>query len=105
MTKQEIDILHDSFCKIKEYVNKYRKNNYRVQLRFIDELLNSLEEESTNDNKQENNIVYFYSILYPPYGGLSDFYIPHSDYKTRIKLNKPLNEINDRVWAIMKLYI
>ena len=85
-------------------MNKYGKNNYRVQLGFIDELLNSLEEDGTNDNKQEK-IVYYYSILYPPYGGLSDFYIPHSDYKTRIELNKPLKEMNDRVWEIMKQYM
>ena len=104
MTKQEIDILHDSFCEIKKYVNKYGKNNYRIQLKFIDELLNILKEESANDNKQEK-IVYYYSILYPPYGGLSDFYIPHSNYKNRIELNKPLKEMNDRVWEIMKQYM
>lgn len=36
---------------------------------------------------------------------LKEFYIHHDNYGERLKLNKPLDEVNHALWEIMKKYL
>lgn len=42
--------------------------------------------------------------LYPPRGGLSDFSIWKDDPLEREKANEPLEDVQDKIWDILKEY-
>ncbi len=40
--------------------------------------------------------------IYPSRGGLTDFYIWKDAPKERIRLNKPISELNDKLWGLYR---
>jgi len=41
------------------------------------------------------------NTLYPPRGGLSDFFIWPNDFSERVRLNGTLNNIEENIWRIL----
>ena len=40
-------------------------------------------------------------ILYPPRGGLSDFFVWKNDYLERLKINEEIEAYNNRLWELL----
>lgn len=103
MEEMELKKIKELFMQLSRIVRKYGKSQYRIQLESIDHILECIESDITLDQK----IAYIlrkYKLLYPPYGGLSEFYIHSDDFKERLRLNEPLDKINDELWQILKEY-
>ncbi len=64
-------------------------------------LLDSLLQNSDENNSLGLDLKRVIRNLYPPRGGLSDFYIWNDDEDTRIKVNMPLSNIEDELWKIL----
>lgn len=104
MSENELNNLKDLFIMLKELVKMYGGKHYIIQFDIIENIIDCINSDLPDSEKSEY-IIRNYKNLYPPYGGLSDFYIQHDSYEERLKLNKPLDEINDQLWSIMKKYI
>ena len=104
MSESELNILYDRFVKLRELLKLYGGKYYIIQYRVIEHIIACIKSDLPYDDK-EKYLVRNYKNLYPANGGLSDFYIQHDNYEERLKLNKPLDEINETLWSIMKDYI
>ncbi|GAF10941.1 hypothetical protein JCM19046_4891 [Bacillus sp. JCM 19046] len=83
----------------------YGKGEVDSQIREINHILNYIGRSATTSVKgreQLEQIEEWHNLLYPPRGGLSEFFIWSSDYDQRIILNQPLEEIEKEIWVLLK---
>lgn len=104
MSGDELKNLIEPFIRLKELVKMYGGKHYKIQIGIIENIINCIHSDLSDYEKSEY-VIRRYKNLFPPYGGLSDFYIHHDSYDERLKLNKPLDEINDKLWSIIKKYV
>jgi len=104
MSEKELKNVQELFIKLRDLLIVYGGKYYRIQLNIIEDIIDCVKSHWDNDKKTEY-ILKKYKRLYSPQGGLSDFYIHHEDYEERLRLNKPLDEINDSLWNLIKQYI
>lgn len=104
MNETEFKILYEQLDKLKELLKVYGGKYYRSQYGIIENMIECIKSDLSCDDK-EKYIVRNYKNLYPANGRLSDFYIHHDNYDERLKLNKPLDEINKTLWDIMKNHV
>ena len=104
MSESEFNILYDQLERLKDLIKVYGGKYYRIQYGIIENILDCIKSDLSCDDKEEY-IIRNYQKLYPANGGLSDFYIKHDNYEERLKLNKPLDKINETIWGIIKNYL
>ncbi|MGF2715287.1 hypothetical protein [Bacillus mycoides] len=84
--------------------NKKGDIDYQIsEVRYVINILN----ECPNNNNIDfddviNEIKLIYSNLYPPSGGISDFFIWKADFNERVKANGPLGRIGDELGEMLK---
>lgn len=104
MDEDVLKNLKEPFINLKELVKIYGEKHYRIQIGIIEGIIDCINSD-LSDNEKSEYVIRNYKNLFPPNGGLSDFYIHHDSYDERLKLNKPLDEINDKLWSIIKKYV
>ncbi|MHC5218144.1 hypothetical protein ACYSNR_15900 [Enterococcus sp. LJL128] len=75
------------------------KINYQIQkLRDINEIIDSdmssSEKKEMLRNMSEN--------IYPPQGGLTDFYVWDNDSSKRIEIKQSISALNNKLWNLIK---
>lgn len=104
--KLTIDNLEKLFSELIVILEANEKGNIDYQIsevRYVIKLLNKcidnnyIESESVTDE-----IKSIYNNLYPPRGGLSDFFIWKEDFAERVKANEHLGRIGDELWKMLK---
>jgi hypothetical protein len=77
--------------------------NFAVkELRYVTDLLtNCIGDEGNCDEKTLEEVKSIYKSLYPPHGGLTDFFIWREDFDERKKLNDFLDKISDELWKLL----
>jgi hypothetical protein len=68
---------------------------------MIDVLTNNLKKDNICDKKVLEEIKEIYKGLYPPHGGLTDFFIWRDDIEERRKENHCLDRISDELWNML----
>ena len=83
------------------YLEKYNDGEINYQ---ISELKRAIEIISSNESNSTKiyEIALIQKNIYPPRDGLSDFYVWKNDEKERISINKPISELGDRLWSLLK---
>lgn len=78
--------------------------DYQIsEVKYVIKLLNQCIDDNYVDlDSVINEIKSIYKNLYPPRGGLSEFFIWKADFDERIKANEPLGKIGDELWRILK---
>lgn len=104
MTDREFEEIKRLFQELYNVLSKYGKGQYNIQLNIIKRILECIDSE-IDEKAKENYILRNYNNLYPAKGGLSDFYIQDEEFGERLKLNAPLDRINDTLWRIIKKYL
>lgn len=104
MTVKEFGELKTLLFKMYELIHAYGENEYNIQKKMILDIIKCIESDM-NSNEKKNYIVCAYKNLFPPRGGLSEFYIENENFDTRVLLNKPIDEIKENLWHIMKKYV
>lgn len=78
--------------------------DYQIsEVKYVIKLLNKCIDNNYVDlDSVINEIKSIYKNLYPPRGGLSEFFIWKADFDERVKANEPLEKIGDELWKILK---
>lgn len=95
----KIDTLKIQYVILLENLIKYGDDSNNPQISTIKLILDKL--DSCVDNASLEEIRKLNNSLYPPRGGLGEFYIWDSDYDKRMKLNEPIDKAKDITWNIL----
>ncbi|HEX9060220.1 MAG TPA: hypothetical protein VF941_08560 [Clostridia bacterium] len=77
----------------------YAKGTLANMIKVITDILNS--PDSINLKEVFDEIIERYKGLYPPRGGLTEFFIWRDNFDDRVKANKPLNDIKEAIKSII----
>lgn len=99
--ESELKIL---FNELLIFMEKHGGNNRNIntQRKKIHIILNILYCNDIDYNEKFLRVEKEYKRLLIPRDGLSEFYIPSNDFEERIKFNKALDEIKNRLWQIFR---
>ncbi|MBC2370116.1 hypothetical protein HBP99_15910 [Listeria booriae] len=101
---EELNTLDKLFSELLAIVKKNGGSEYISQISTIESILSCLRDNEFTDTSKMEYVVSRHRELYPPRGGLSEFFIWDNDFQTRKRLNKPLDTVRDDIWAILKKY-
>ncbi|PQZ47044.1 hypothetical protein CQZ94_29090 [Bacillus sp. MYb209] len=105
-SKLVIDKLEKSFSELGVILEGNKKCDIDYQISAVIYVINILNECQNNNyidfDDVINEIKLIYSNLYPPRGGLSDFFIWKADFNERVKANEPLGRIGDELGEMLK---
>ncbi|MEH7225523.1 hypothetical protein V7112_17075 [Bacillus sp. JJ1566] len=78
--------------------------NYHIsEIKYAIQLINNCIENDYADSIDViNELKNIQQKIYPPRGGLSDFFIWKSDYEERIKANEPFEKLSDELWQLLQ---
>lgn len=81
-------------------LNSYNNGQITYPISQLDEILRIIHSNDSKETK-EHKIRNIVESLYPSIGGLTDFHVWVEDEKERIRINKPISELNDRLWELV----
>lgn len=85
---------------LKSMLTKYDNGLMTYQISQLEEIRRIIHSNDSKETK-EHKIRNIVESLYPSSGGLTDFHVWVEDEKERIRINKPISELNDRLWEIV----
>ncbi|EUJ53504.1 hypothetical protein [Listeria fleischmannii] len=94
----EIEITIQKLLPLLEKYNDGRINYQIKELKFLKELLRS----DAKENEKNSELRQASKSLFPPQGGLTDFYVWKEDGSERIALNKPIDELTNLLWNLIR---
>lgn len=97
----KIQSIENTVADLLTILKKYNNGNISYQIDRLEEILNIIKSNESSDVK-ERTIIALVESIYPSRGGLTDFYVWKEDAKERIEINKPISELNDRLWNLVK---
>ncbi|GLV66925.1 hypothetical protein Bmyc01_55940 [Bacillus mycoides] len=105
-SKLVIDKLEKLFSELGVILEGNKKGDIDYQISEVRYVINILNECQNNNyidfDDVINEIKLTYSNLYPPRGGLSDFFIWKADFNERVRANEPLGRIGDELGGMLK---
>lgn len=104
MTEQELSRLREICIQLRKTIQKYGEKYYLSQIKALYDIVQCIDADM-DEKEKTKYILDRYRVLYPPHGGLSEFYIQDDDFATRLKLNEPLDALKEDLWKIIKSYI
>lgn len=102
----KIESLIGLYSNLYKILKKYGQGEIDSQTRVvkqIHEFLISLSSSIGNEEQHINEVRKMHESLFPPRGGLSDFFIWSNDYDERIQLNEPLENVKKEIHDIWNL--
>ncbi|RFB15383.1 hypothetical protein DZB84_13345 [Bacillus sp. HNG] len=78
--------------------------NYQIsEIRYVLQLMEHCIENKYEDSQITlDEIKIVHQKIYPPRGGLSDFFIWHPVYEERVRLNEPFEKISYGLWKLLQ---
>lgn len=104
MTAKDMEIIKENIICLGKIVNTYGKGRYNSQLSIMQDIIFCIDADISEENKQKY-IVSRYELLFPPSGGLSDFFIHHDNFEKRKELNIPLENAENNLWNVIRKYV
>ncbi|MGG5342512.1 hypothetical protein [Enterococcus sp. AZ192] len=95
----KISILKTQYQVLLESLILYGDASNNPQISTIKLILDKL--DKCNDIDYLEEIRKLNDSLYPPRGGLGEFYIWDNDYDKRILINEPIDKAKDITWDIL----
>ncbi|MED1601773.1 hypothetical protein [Alkalihalophilus marmarensis] len=83
-------------------LKRYDNGQINYQIGQLEEIL-TIVKSNNSDEQKKREINLIVDNLYPSRGGLTDFNVWKEDAKERIRINKPISELNDRLWNLVKV--
>lgn len=80
----------------------YARNELRNNIRLIETVFGSAPNQA-DLNEILTEIKESYQRMYPPRGGLTEFFIWREDFDQRLRANQPLDRIKDELKVILKV--
>lgn len=85
-------------------MERHGKGEVDSQINSVKDIINyinNIEYKKLKTEKHVKKIKEMHKTLFPPRGGLSDFFIWSNDYDERIRLNEPLDKVRKEIWEIL----
>lgn len=102
MNNIDMKELRSLFEELMLIVEKYGDSTIINQKRILASILDIIESNSIDYDKNFIDIQRQYEKLYPARGGLSEFFIWKDDFQESKAINEPLSKIRNRLWEIFK---
>lgn len=99
----KINLLEELYRELKSMLEKHGKHEVDPQIFRIDNIITFLSKlDKTNIDPQAfEELKRMHNALYPPRGGLSDFFIWSNDFEERVRLNESLDRVQNEIWHIL----
>ncbi|EUJ43395.1 hypothetical protein HB825_05305 [Listeria booriae] len=96
----KLDLLKEQYLVILKEMTRYGSSSNRPQIRQIKNILEFIDDVKNGEITDEvfEELRRMNDSLYPPHGGLGEFYIWADDFDERMKLNEPLDKARDFTW-------
>ncbi|MBC1317293.1 hypothetical protein [Listeria booriae] len=96
----KLDLLKEQYLVILKEMTRYGSSSNRPQIRQIKNILEFIDDVKNGEITDEvfEELRRMNDSLYPPHGGLGEFYIWADDFDERMKLNEPLDKASDFTW-------
>ncbi|MDM5188377.1 hypothetical protein QUF99_13930 [Bacillus sp. DX4.1] len=105
-SKLVIDKLEKLFSELSVILEENSKGDIDYQISEVRYVINILNECQNNNYIDSDDVIkeikLIHNNLYPPRGGLSDFFIWKADFNERVKANESLERIGDALWGMLK---
>jgi hypothetical protein len=97
------ETLKRSYINLLEILEKHGRGEIDIQIRQVRHILDFLINISSKEDEEEiiSEVRKMHESLFPPRGGLSDFFIWSNDYDERIRLNEPLENVRKEIYNIL----
>ncbi|WP_078577824.1 hypothetical protein [Salipaludibacillus agaradhaerens] len=93
--------IENTVIQLLSLLKQYNNGQIYHQIDILKEILDVINSNESDESKKER-VKGLIDNLYPVRGGLTDFHIWNEDEKERIKVNKSLSELNDKLWYLSK---
>lgn len=101
-----IDKLEELFSDLLVILESNSNNDIEYQISMVRYIIRLLKQCINNHYLDSNNVINeirsLHKKIYPPRGGLSDFFIWREDFNERVKANEPLEKIGNELWMILQ---
>lgn len=81
----------------------YAINELSVNIDRIEHTLDNVQFEKIDVNLLFNEVKKSYNSMYPPRGGLADFFVWREDFNERVKANETLDKIKEELHGIFNV--
>ena len=82
------------------HLEKYNDGEIDYQINELKKAIELINSDEPNSTKIQE-IARIQKNVYPPRGGLSDFYVWKKNEKERLLINKPISELGDELWNLI----
>ncbi|MBO1910124.1 hypothetical protein [Sporosarcina sp. 6E9] len=91
------------YLNLLEILEKYGRGEIDIQIRQVKQILDFLINLPSVEIEEKyiSEVRKMHESLFPPRGGLSDFFIWSNDYDERIRLNEPLENVRKEIYDIL----
>lgn len=93
------------YRKLLSIIEKHGKGEIDSQINTVKDIIDYIKVIDYEIVESENYmraIKKMHENLFPPRGGLSDFFIWSNDYDERIQLNEPLDKVREEIWDMLR---
>lgn len=90
--------IKETIEKLLPLLEKYNNGDISYQIDQLKRIYDKLVVGNNALDKEE--IMKIIQNIYPPRGGLTDFNVWVEDGQQRIAINKPIDDLNDRLWNL-----
>lgn len=104
MEPADFEMVKALFIQLMQYLMKYPSKGVNNERRIIQSTINIIESD-LSDMEKGKMVIGYYKALFLTKGGLSEYNIWDNNFEKRKEINKPLDDIRDSLWMVMKKYI
>jgi hypothetical protein len=81
----------------------YAKNTLIDNIERIEYALGNIDSDKIDTCLLFNEVKDSYKSMYPPHGGLTEFFIWRDDFDERVRANRPLDRIKEELRLILEI--
>ena len=104
MKYEELEKVKELYIQLKQFLEKYGNNRIINEYKMIQFTIKIIDSDLDLIDKCEN-VIHNYKAIFCSKGGLSEFNVWEDDFKKRKEINRPLDDIREDLWHIMRKYI
>jgi len=99
--EKKVEEIKKLFTDLFIIVQRYGDNSLNPSKEILKQILSILEGGDAPADKL-SKVKFWYGCLFFPKSQMSEFYIWREDFDERVKINRPLDDIRDRLWELLK---
>ena len=99
--EKKVEEIKKLFTDLFIIIQRYGDNSFNPSKEILKQILSILEGGDTPTDKL-SKVKFWHGCLFFPKSQMHEFYIWSEDFDERVKINRPLDDIRDRLWELLK---